>query len=85
MVSLASEAFVAPLEPSQSRQVSLQMTSSSRNLEKAKIKIKRRKDQKREKLTEKSDDDVRVGKKSRLARDSVDDQIDSLLIKFESE
>lgn len=36
-------------------------------------------------IPEKSDDDVRVGKKSRLARDSVDDQIDSLLIKFESE
>lgn len=36
-------------------------------------------------IPEKSDDDVKVGKKSRLARDSVDDQIDSLLIKFESE
>jgi len=36
-------------------------------------------------IPEKNDDDVRVGKKSRLARDSVDDQIDSLLIKFESE
>jgi hypothetical protein len=36
-------------------------------------------------IPEKSDDDVKVGKKTRLARDSVDDQIDSLLIKFESE
>ena len=36
-------------------------------------------------IPEKQDDDVRVGKKSRLARDSVDDQIDSLLIKYESE
>ena len=36
-------------------------------------------------IPEKNDDDVKVGKKSRLSRDSVDDQIDSLLIKFESE
>lgn len=36
-------------------------------------------------IPEKSDEDVRVGKKTRLARDSVDDQIDSLLIKYESE
>jgi hypothetical protein len=37
------------------------------------------------KFPEKEDDDIRVGKKSRLARDSADDQIDSLLIKYESE
>lgn len=36
-------------------------------------------------IPEKMDDDVKVGKKSKLARDSVDDQIDSLLIKYESE
>lgn len=36
-------------------------------------------------IPEREDDDVKVGKKSRLARDSVDDQIDSLLIKYESE
>ena len=37
------------------------------------------------KFPEKEDDDIRVGKKSRLARDSADDQIDSLFIKYESE
>lgn len=37
------------------------------------------------KFPEKVDDDIKVGKKSRLARDSADDQIDSLLIKYESE
>ena len=37
------------------------------------------------KFPEKVDDDIRVGKKSRLARDSADDQIDSLLIKYETE
>jgi hypothetical protein len=37
------------------------------------------------KFPEKENDDIRVGKKSRLARDSADDQIDSLLIKYESE
>lgn len=36
-------------------------------------------------IPEFTNDDVRVGKKSRLSKDSVDDQIDSLLIKFESE
>ena len=36
-------------------------------------------------IPEKMDDDVRVGKKTKLARDSVDDQIDSLLVKYESE
>ena len=36
-------------------------------------------------IPEIQDDDVRVGKKTRLARDSVDDQIDSLLIKYENE
>tara|TARA_A100001011_G_scaffold346932_1_gene383667 strand:- start:2631 stop:3218 length:588 start_codon:yes stop_codon:yes gene_type:complete len=36
-------------------------------------------------IPEKEDEDVKVGKKSRLSRGSVDDQIDSLLIKFESE
>jgi hypothetical protein len=36
-------------------------------------------------IPEIQDDDVRVGKKTRLAKDSVDDQIDSLLIKYESE
>ena len=36
-------------------------------------------------IPEIQDDDVKVGKKSRLARDSVDDQIDSLLVKYESE
>jgi hypothetical protein len=36
-------------------------------------------------IPEKNDDDVRVGKKTRLARDSVDDQIDSIIIKYESE
>ena len=38
-----------------------------------------------EDIPEKSDLDVKVGKKSRLAKDSVDDQIDSLLVKYESE
>ena len=37
------------------------------------------------KFPEKVDDDIRVGGKSRLARDSADDQIDSLLIKYENE
>lgn len=37
------------------------------------------------KFPEKVDDDIRVGRKSRLARDSADDQIDSLLIKYENE
>ena len=37
------------------------------------------------KFPEKEDDDIKVGKKSRLARDSADDQIDSLLIKYETE
>jgi hypothetical protein len=36
-------------------------------------------------IPEIQDDDVKVGKKTKLARDSVDDQIDSLLIKYESE
>ena len=36
-------------------------------------------------IPEIQDDDVKVGKKTRLARDSVDDQIDSLLVKYESE
>ena len=36
-------------------------------------------------IPEKTDDDVRVGKKTRLAKDSVDDQIDPILIKYESE
>ena len=36
-------------------------------------------------IPEKMDDDVRVGKRSKLARDSVDDQIDSLFVKYESE
>ena len=36
-------------------------------------------------IPEKMDDDVKVGKKTKLARDSVDDQIDSLLVKYESE
>ena len=37
------------------------------------------------KFPEKVDDDIKVGGKSRLARDSADDQIDSLLIKYENE
>ena len=37
------------------------------------------------KFPEKVNDDIKVGGKSRLARDSVDDQIDSLLIKYEAE
>ena len=36
-------------------------------------------------IPEKENEDLKVGKKSRLARDSVDDQIDSLMIKYESE
>ena len=38
-----------------------------------------------EETPEVSGDDIRVGRKTKLAKDSVDDQIDSLFIKFESD
>ena len=36
-------------------------------------------------IPELSDEDVKAGEKTKLARDSLDDQIDSLLIKYEKE
>jgi hypothetical protein len=36
-------------------------------------------------IPEESDQDVKVGSKTKLAKDSLDDQIDSLLIKYEKE